>query len=60
MKSLSREIGRQHTHVPKNYRRGLTRVYLLLSVGWLIWSIYKPLHDREKSITYFYALEPIH
>jgi len=42
--------------VAKNYRRGLTRVYLLLAIGWIAWGIYKPLYDRQKSIDYFYAL----
>ena len=36
--------------MPKNYRRGFTRFYVLLSVLWLAWGLYKPVFDRNRSI----------
>jgi hypothetical protein len=38
------------TATPKNYRCGLTRFYVLLSVLWLVWGMYKPIFDRNRSI----------
>jgi hypothetical protein len=36
--------------MPKNYRRGLTRFYVLLSVLWLVWGMYKPVFDRNRAL----------
>jgi len=33
-----------------NYGRGLTRIYLLLSVIWISWGLYKPTFDKHESI----------
>jgi hypothetical protein len=35
--------------MPKNYRRGITRFYVLFSVLWLIWGMYRPIADRNRS-----------
>jgi hypothetical protein len=35
---------------PKNYRRGITRFYVLASVLWLVWGMYKPVLDRDRAI----------
>ena len=33
-----------------NYRRGLLRLYLVLSLAWLAWGLYRPIHGRQARI----------
>ena len=39
----------------RDYRRGLARIYLVLSVGWIIWALYKPVLDHKRFVKF--ALE---
>jgi hypothetical protein len=33
-----------------SYRRGLTRVYVVLAAVWIVWAAYKPMLHREKGM----------
>ena len=34
-----------------NYKRGFQRVYMLLSLAWVLWMLYQPFYERKRATT---------
>ena len=33
-----------------NYKRGFQRVYMLLSLAWVLWMLYQPFYERKRAV----------